>query len=304
MKTPLTAADLRGIFPAIPTPITSEDVVDVDAVRHLVTYLLKGGVNGVVPLGGTGEFCSLSAEQRVRMVAACVEAADGQAPIIPGILHPGYYDALATGRDFASAGADALMLLTPYYTTPSQTGIRDYFLRFADASPLPILIYEIPYRTRISIDPELVHELSRHENIVGMKSSNTDLYQFLKIANGVSDDFSILSGEDTLFPLHLAGGAKGGVIVTASLLPTTWGRMYEAGRAGDNATAVSMHRKLIPLLDMAFAEVNPGPLKSVWDLIGVEAPNVLSPLISAGDGLRDQLRAELRDRLEDEAAFA
>lgn len=303
MKKTLTAADLHGIFPAIPTPITAEDVIDAHAVRHLIAHLIDGGVRGVVPLGGTGEFCSLSHEQRVKMVATCADAANGVVPIIPGILHPGYYDALDTGKAFADAGADALMLLTPYYTTPSQAGIRDYFLRFADASPVPILIYEIPYRTRISIDAEVLHELSRHENIIGMKSSNTDLYQFLKISAGVSEDFSIFSGEDTLFPLHMAGGAKGGVIVTASLLPKTWVNMYEAGRVGDLATAIALHRRVIPLLDMAFAEVNPGPLKSVWDMVGIEAPNVLSPLIPAGNGLRDQLRAELSARLKDEAAI-
>ena len=303
MTTPLDASDLRGIFPAIPTPVTAEDAVDVAAVRHLVSHLVGGGVSGIVPLGGTGEFCSLSSDQRVRMVATCVEAADRRVPIIPGILHPGYQDALATGQAFADAGADALMLLTPYYTTPTQAGMRDYFLRFADASPIPVLLYEIPYRTRISIDPEIVHALSRHENIVGMKSSNPDLYHFLKIAAGTSQDFSILSGEDTLFPFHMAGGARGGVIVTASVLPRTWTRMYEAAAAGDHATVVAMHMKIMPLLDMAFAEVNPGPLKSAWDLLGVEAPTVLAPLVPVADDLRNRLRAELQDRLKDEAAF-
>jgi len=304
MNKPLTAADLHGIYPAIPTPTTAEETVDKRAVRALIDYLLQGGVNGVVPLGGTGEFCSLPHEQRVRMVAACAEAAGGQVPIIAGILHPGFHDALASGKAFVEAGADALMLLTPYYTTPSQGGIRDYFLRFADASPVPVMIYEIPYRTRISIAPDVVHELSRHENIIGMKASNTDMYHFLKIVSGVSDTFSVFSGEDTLFPLHMAAGAKGGVIVTASLLPKTWRAMYQAGRAGHHATSISMHRKLIPLLDMSFAEVNPGPLKSAWDLIGIDAPHVLSPLVSANEELRKKLRAEISARLKDEASIA
>jgi 4-hydroxy-tetrahydrodipicolinate synthase len=300
----ITSAELHGVFPAIPTPTTPGDTVDKRAVLDLMDHLITGGVSGIVPLGGTGEFCSLSHDQRVKMVALCAEAASGRLPIIPGILHPGYYDALYSGKAFADAGADAVMLLTPYYTTPSQEGIRDYFLRFADASPVPILVYEIPYRTRITIAPEVIHELSRHENIIGMKSSNTDLYHFLKVVSGVSDRFSIFSGEDTLFPLHMAGGAKGGIIVTASLLPRTWQAIYEAGRAGDHAKAISMHRTLIPLLEMAFAEVNPGPLKSVWDLIGIGAPHVLSPLVPADGGLRGKFRAELAARLEDEMSMA
>jgi 4-hydroxy-tetrahydrodipicolinate synthase len=194
--------------------------------------------------------------------------------------------------------------LTPYYTTPAQRGIRDYFVRFADASPVPIIIYEIPYRTRIAIDPEVIHELSRHENIVGIKACNTNMYHFLKVVAGVSDDFSVLSGEDELFPLHMAAGAKGGFIVTSTVLPKTWRAMYEAGKSGRHAEAISMHRKLLALLDMSFAETNPGPLKSAWDLIGVEAPHVLAPLMPAGEDLRRKLRTELSARLKDEASIA
>jgi 4-hydroxy-tetrahydrodipicolinate synthase len=300
----ITAADLRGICPAIPTPTTRDGTVDEKGVRALVDYLVQGGANGIVPLGGTGEYCSLSQEERVHMVAACAKAADGRVPIIAGVLPPGFQDALATGKAFAEAGADALMLLTPYYTTPSQRGIRDYFMKFADASPTPIMIYEIPYRTRIAIAPEVTHELSRHENIIGIKACNTDMYHFLSMVAGVSEDFSVLSGEDTLFPLHMAAGAKGGIIVTASVLPGTWKAMYEASIAGKHAEAIAMHRKLIPFMDMCFAETNPGPLKSAWDLIGIDAPYVLPPLVDANEELRKKLRAELSIRLKDEAAIA
>ena len=150
----------------------------------------------------------------------------------------------------------------------------------------------------------MVHELSLHENIIGMKACNTDAYHFLKLVAGVSDEFSLLSGEDVMFPLHMAAGAKGGVIVTSTVLPKTWKAMYELGKAGKHAEAVAMHRKLIPLLDMSFGEVNPGPLKSVWDLIGIDAPHVLAPLLPAGEDLRRELRAELSARLVDEAAWA
>jgi 4-hydroxy-tetrahydrodipicolinate synthase len=304
MKKPISAADLRGIFPALLTPTTSEDVIDERAVGIHVDYLLKGGVNGIVPLGGTGEYGSLSHEQRVRMVAACCAAVDGAVPVLPGILAPGFHDAFDTAKAFAQAGADALMVLTPYYTTPTQKGIRDYFLRFADASPLPIVIYEIPYRTRIAVDPEVLHELSRHENIIGMKACNTDMYHFLRVVAGVSADFSVMSGEDTLFPLHMAAGASGGIVVTANLLPRTWGAIYAAGKNRQLQESIELHRKLIPLMDMSFAETNPGPLKSVWELIGVGAPHLLAPLLPAAEELRQRLHAEVRARLEDEAAFA
>ena len=304
MSMPLTAADLHGISPALPTPVKDDDTIDRPAVQVLIDHVVKGGVRCVVPLGGTGEFPSLSHEQRVRMVGACVEASAGRAPVIPGVLHPGYHDSMAACRAFAGAGADAVLLLTPYYTTPTQQGIRDYFMRAADASPLPVVLYEIPYRTRVAIQPQVIHELSRHGNVIGMKACNTDLHHFLKVAAGIADDFSLLSGEDVLFPAHLAAGAKGGIIVTSSVLPRTWVAMHQAGREARHADAVAMHRKLLPFLDMAFAEVNPGPLKSVWDLSGAHAPHVLAPLVPAADDLRRELRTELAARLEDEARLA
>lgn len=303
MNKRIESKDLRGIFPAIPTPVTDADRIDEGAVRAQVEWIVRGGAKGVVPLGGTGEYGALPAAERVRMVRACADAVAGRIPVVAGVLDTGYYDALAAGRALADAGADALMVLTPYYTTPSQQGILDYFKRFADESPLPVMIYEIPYRTRIAIDPAVLHELSRHPNLIGMKACNTDLYHFLKVQAGISDDFTVFCGEDTLFPVQMAAGAKGGIIVTASVLPRTWSRLYEACAAGRTQEAVALHRKLIPLLDLAFAETNPGPLKSVLDLVGVNAPRVLQPLKAPAAELSRSLRTELARLLKDEAAL-
>ena len=303
MKTRLTAAGLRGIFPAIPTPVTDDDRIDEGAARAQMELILRGGVNGVVPLGGTGEYGALRQEERVRMVKICAEAAGGKIPVVAGVLDPGFYDAMAAGKSFADAGADALMVLTPYYTTPTQQGIRDYFVRFADESPVPMMIYEIPYRTRITIAPAVLHELSRHPNIIGMKACNTDMYHFLQVQAGIDASFTVFSGEDTLFPVQMAAGAKGGIVVTASALPRTWRRLYEACAAGRTQEALELHRKLIPLLDMAFAETNPGPLKSVLDLVGVDAPRVLQPLLAPAPELHERLRAETARLLLEEAAL-
>lgn len=304
MKSKLTAANLRGIFPAIPTPVTEDDRIAEAAARAQMAHILRGGADGVVPLGGTGEYGALPQGERVRMVEICAQAAGGKIPVVAGVLDPGYYDALAAGKAFAAAGADALMVLTPYYTTPTQRGIRDYFMRYADESPVPVMIYEIPYRTRIAIAPDVLHELSRHENIIGMKACNTDMYHFLKVVAGVSDSFTVFSGEDTLFPLHMAAGAKGGIVVTASALPRTWKRIHETCVQGRTAEAIALHRALIPLLDMAFAETNPGPLKAVLDLVGVDAPRVLSPLVAPAPDLREKLRAETARLLKEEAALS
>lgn len=302
MKKTFESNDLRGIFPAIPTPVTDADRIDEKGVRAQVDWIVRGGASGMVPLGGTGEYGSLPAAERVRMVQLCVDASDGRVPVVAGVLETGFYDAMSSGVALAEAGADALMVLTPYYTTPTQLGIRDYFTRFADESPLPVMIYEIPYRTRVAIDPAVLHELSRHPKIVGMKACNTDLYHFLKVQAGIGDDFTVFCGEDTLFPVQMAAGAKGGIIVTASALPRTWCRIYDLCVAGQMPEALALHRKLIPMLDCAFAETNPGPLKSVMDLVGVNAPRVLQPLVPPAPGLTARLREEVARLLLDETA--
>ncbi|MDM0121102.1 4-hydroxy-tetrahydrodipicolinate synthase [Variovorax arabinosiphilus] len=293
----MDATRLRGVLPAIPTPVHADDTIDVAATRTLIAYLLKQGIDGLVPLGGTGEYGALSRAERAKMAALCVEAVGGRVPVVPGVLDPGYHDAMASGRAFADAGVDALMVVTPYYTNPTQAGVRDYFLRFADESPLPILIYEIPYRTRVAIQPEVLHELSRHERIIGMKACNTDMYHFLRVMAGVDPSFAVLSGEDSLFPLHLAAGARGGIVVTATMLPRAWRAIYELAFAGRTADALAAHRELIPLMDMAFAETNPGPMKSVMDLIGVDAPGMLAPLVPPAADLQARLRVEVARQL-------
>ena len=290
----LNASNLKGLLPAIPTPVQRDGTIDAGATRALIEFLLREGVDGIVPLGGTGEYGAMSRAERRRVAGAVVEAVRGKVPVVAGILDPGYHDALEAARGFADAGVDALMVLTPYYTTPTQVGLRDYFLRLADAAPLPILIYEIPYRTRIAVAPAVLHELSRHERIIGMKACNTDMYHFLQVVAGVDPSFAVLSGEDTLLPLQVAAGARGGIVVTASLLPRAWRRIFEHAANGRLAEALALHRQLIPLMNMAFAETNPGPLKSVLDLVGVDAPTVLAPLVAPDAELQARLRAEVQ----------
>jgi 4-hydroxy-tetrahydrodipicolinate synthase len=296
----LNSTQLRGILPAVPTPVHADDTINMEAAKALFSWLNRRGIDGLVPLGGTGEYGALARSERIKMAALSAEAMQGRGPVIAGVLDTGYYDALQAGREFAAAGADGLLVVTPYYTNPTQQGIRDYFMRYADESPVPILIYEIPYRTRIAIQPEVLHELSRHERIIGMKACNTDMYHFLQVVAGVDSSFAVLSGEDSLFPLHVAAGARGGIVVTANLLPTAWRQIFELASQGQTEAALALHRKLIPLMNMAFAETNPGPMKAVMDLIGVEAPHMLAPLIRPAPELQGRLRTELTRQL---AAF-
>ncbi|UXN06560.1 4-hydroxy-tetrahydrodipicolinate synthase [Bartonella sp. HY761] len=297
----LTSHDLKGIIPAIPTPLNNDDTINIDASKALFSWLLQQGIDGVLPIGGTGEYGSLARAERLKFVELSKNAVEGKKPVIAGVLDAGYYDAIAAGKDLASAGADALLVVTPYYTNPTQTGLYDYYSRYADASPIPVLIYEIPYRTRIAINPEIIHKLSHHQNIIGMKACNTDMYHFLQVVAGVSDNFSVLSGEDSLFPLHMAAGAKGGIVVTATMLPKAWRLIFDLVNANRLQEALEIHRAIIPLLNLTFAETNPGPMKSVLDLVKVNAPHMLLPLEKPNLNLSNSLRetyAALIERFE------
>jgi len=290
----VTSRELKGIFTALPTPVHPDGRVHAESVEAMVRRQHEAGVTGLVPIGGTGEYGALSVQQRETMVRLTAAASAGRMPVVAGILDPGYPDALAAGRRMADAGADALMVVTPYYTNPTQAGIRDYFLRYADESPLPVVLYDIPYRTRIVMAPELHHELSRHERIIGMKACNLDMYHFLRVVAGVGDDFAILSGEDSLLPLHLVAGARGGIVVTATLVPRVWTSLQRMVAEGRHREALTLHRRLMPLIDLAFAETNPGPLKAVLDLVGPSAPQLLPPLVPPAASLEQRLRAEIQ----------
>ncbi len=294
----MRAPDFAGILPAYPTPTTPEGAVDEGALRKLLRFLLGAGVHGLVPVGGTGEYTALSRAERTRCVAISVEEAAAHSPRVPvvaGILSPGFAEAVEAGRDFAAAGADALLLITPFYVTPTQAGIADYFRAYRQAVDLPILYYDVPTRTRIVVAPETLAALAADGTIIGMKACNTDIDHFNRTARLVGEDFALLSGEDTLYPAHLALGAKGGILATAALLPHFWLRLHAAGIQGDIAAAVREQRRLIPFFDAIFAECNPGPLKEAMAMAGLKCGSALPPLRAPGPDLRQKLAGVVAD---------
>lgn len=295
----MAALNLNGILPAFPTPTHDNSSLDETALRRLVRFLLDSGVSGLVPMGGTGEFTALSPAARTRTVEITAETAAGRVPVVAGVLSPGYADAVQTGRDFAQAGADALLLIAPFYVVPTQAGIRDYIRAYRDAVELPLLFYDIPSRTRVVTDPATLAELASDRTIVGMKACNPDMHHFNSIAAAVDPDFALLSGEDTLFPAHVALGACGGILASASLLPGYWRQLFEDARFGRLDQAIGAQRRLLPLLEALFAETNPGPLKEALAMIGLPSGHALPPLRVPSDAVLNRLRAALDPLLRD-----
>lgn len=285
-----------GILPAFPTPTTADATVDEPALRQLLRFLLGAGVDGLVPVGGTGEYTALSRAARRQVVAVSVEEARAKTPRVPviaGVLSPGFAEAVQAGRDFAEAGADALLLITPFYVTPTQTGIADYFRAYHRQVNLPILYYDIPGRTRLVTAPETLAALAQDGTIVGMKACNVDVDHFNRTVRLVPEGFALLSGEDTHYPAHMALGASGGILASAALLPHFWLRVHALARQGDFAAAAREQRRLIPFFETIFAECNPGPLKAAMAMAGLACGSALPPLGPPGPALHARLAAAL-----------
>ncbi|RID91016.1 4-hydroxy-tetrahydrodipicolinate synthase [Gemmobacter lutimaris] len=297
----LTKDDLHGLFTAIVTPFTAEGAVDYDAVKALVKRQLAAGATGIVPIGGTGEYPALSRGERAGVVSACVEAAEG-APVLPGVLSTGYEDALEAGRDFLAAGAAGLMLVTPYYAVGPQEGMRAYFARYRDTVDLPLMAYEIPRRTNAALSPETYARLAEDGTIIGMKYSNYDVPGFIATLREAGDRLAVLSGEEPLFATHVALGAKGGVLASASLYPEYWIKVFDLARNGDLAGALAMQHRIDPVLTAIYRETNPGPLKALMKMAGQDMGPVRLPLTAPSAETMAMLTAVLGHIGQSEAA--
>jgi 4-hydroxy-tetrahydrodipicolinate synthase len=291
----LTADRLKGVFTALLTPFNSDGELDEGMLKLLISRQLDAKINGLVPIGGTGEYFSLSRSERNRVVELAVEGSAKTVPIIPGILATGFHDALEAAKDFSDRGADALMVITPYYTPGTQAGIEDYFRRLRDKTHLPILLYEIPGKTNVSIEAETIRSLADDQTIIGMKYSSYDVPEFIRVADFCVPKIAIMSGEEPLFATHLAIGACGGIMTTANLFPEKWLEIYELVTGGDFRGALKKQAVLDPLMRAAFCESNPGPLKEIMAGAGFSCGGPRVPLEAPKKVVRDNIRKVLSD---------
>jgi 4-hydroxy-tetrahydrodipicolinate synthase len=287
------ASTYQGIITATPTPIAASGDIDTPAVRKLAEHLVSEGTDGLAPVGGTGEYVSLTPKQRRQMVDATLEAVGGRVPVIPGVLSPGFGETLTTCREFVEAGANALLVVTPYYARPTQVGIVDYFKKLSDAVDADLMLYEIPYRTGISLTPETVDALARQTRIVAMKACNQDLSVQLRAMELAGAEISILTGEENVFPLHVAMGARGGLLATSCLFPRIWSHLYRLASAAELEQAKALHAELMPTVNLLYREHNPGPLKAALAMSGFPSGEVLTPLLQVSEETRQLLAKAL-----------
>jgi 4-hydroxy-tetrahydrodipicolinate synthase len=289
----LTKELLSGLYTAIVTPLTQEGAVDIKTLQALVRFQLSQGVSGIVPIGGTGEYPVFSRQERRTIVSACVEAAEGK-PVIPGVLSTGFEDAREAARDFAAAGASAVMTVTPYYAKGTQDGMRNYFRHYRESVEVPVLLYQIPHRTTVSVEAETLQAMAEDGSIIGVKYSSYDMPNFIRSMKYAGDKIAILSGEEPLFATHVAIGAQGGVLASANIYPRIWLEIFELARRGRLQEALRAQTRIDPVIDAIYLEMNPGPLKTYMALAGMPVGPVRLPLQPPSTATLEKLEAAAR----------
>lgn len=267
-----------GCAPALVTPFRNGHI-DEEAFLSLLERQLEGGCRAVVVCGTTGESATLTDAERFRLLRLAVKETRNRIPIIAGAGSNDTQRALRLIRIAEEAGADGLLLVTPYYNKTTQAGLLEHFIYLADRAELPILLYEVPSRTGVTILPDTMAALSQHRNIWGIKEAGTDLDRISAAIRLCDRDFSFYSGNDSLAVPLFALGAKGLISVASNLLPEEFDRLCEFALRGEFAQAAKLHYRYLELMELLFSEVNPIPVKAALNMMGLCSPELRLPLV-------------------------
>ena len=265
-------------YTALLTPF-KDNQLDINAYRNLVDFQIENGTHGLVPVGTTGESPTLSHDEHKKLVEVCVEQANGRVPVIAGAGSNSTSEAVDFVKHACEAGADGLLVVTPYYNKPTQSGLLAHYNELIKNSSKPIIIYDIPGRSVIKMSDNTMAELAKNDLIVGVKDATADLARPTRLQNLIGDDFIQLSGEDGTALAYLAAGGHGCISVTANIAPNLLSRMHNAWKQGDITNAQDINKKLMPLHDSLFCETSPGPLKYAASLLGICSSEARLPIV-------------------------
>jgi 4-hydroxy-tetrahydrodipicolinate synthase len=283
----------KGSLVALITPMRADGALDEAALARFVDWQINEGTHGVVPVGTTGESPTLSHDEHKRVVEITVEVARGRVPVIAGAGSNSTAEAIDLTRHARRAGADAVLVVTPYYNKPTQEGLYLHFTAIAEACDIPIIIYNIPGRSVIDMSVETMARLARHSNIVGVKDATANLARPLHTARACGEDFCQLSGEDHTAVAFLAAGGDGCISVTGNVAPRLCSAMHTAWQEGRVAEAMRIQNRLLPLHDAMFAETSPGPVKYAASLLGHTSEFCRLPLAPCAEPTKARVRAAM-----------
>lgn len=280
----------KGSMVALITPMRDDGSVDEQAFSDLVEWQIQQGTHGIVPVGTTGESPTLSHDEHRRVVEMAVEVAKGRVPVIAGAGSNSTAEAIELVRHAKEAGADAALVVTPYYNRPTQEGLFLHYTAIADAVDLSVIIYNIPPRSVIDMSVATMARLASHANIVGVKDATASLTRPQHTAAACGPDFVQLSGEDhTALPFMAAGG-HGCISVTANIAPDLCSRMHVAWTQGRVSDAMAIQARLLPVHDALFSESSPGPVKYAASLLGRGTGHCRLPMSPVAEATRERVR--------------
>ncbi|NNN06822.1 MAG: 4-hydroxy-tetrahydrodipicolinate synthase [Elusimicrobia bacterium] len=286
----------EGSYCALVTPFDAKGRLDEDAYRALIRRQIAGGTAGLVPCGSTGEAATLDQEESRRALELACAESRGDVPVVAGIGTNATWKAVEAAREAESLGADALLVLAPYYNKPTQEGLFLHFRAVARATRLPVMLYNIPGRTAVNVSPAVIARLARDcANVVAVKEAAGSLDQVSEILTRAPKGFTVLSGDDSLTIPMMSVGARGVVSVVANVAPKQTAALVSAFRKGDVAKAAALHLKMFPLIKALFVETNPIPVKAALGLMGLCRPEPRLPLTPLSAAARPTLRKALKD---------
>jgi 4-hydroxy-tetrahydrodipicolinate synthase len=289
MRTPFS-----GVGTALITPFRHDGSLDEAAVRRLAKRQIDAGIHFLSPVGTTGEAPTLSHREKLRVVELVVEEAAGRVPVLAGCGGYDTREVIELARDLQKIGVDGLLSVTPYYNKPTQEGLYQHFRAIADATPLKIVLYNVPGRTGVNLEPQTVVRLAAHPNIVAVKEASANVVQMCDIVANTPDDFMLLSGDDPLIVAVMGIGGRGIICVTSNQAPAECAQIVELCERGDFAGARKLYDWLLPLIQANFVEANPIPCKSAMAMMGLIEEAYRLPMVPPSAATKDRLARVLQ----------
>ncbi len=284
----------KGSIPAVITPFDGDEV-DYDSYTKVLNYLIDNGSDGLVPCGTTGESPTLSHDEHKKIIEETIKIANKRVPVIAGTGSNNTNEAIEYTKHAESSGANAALVVTPYYNKPTQSGLYEHFKKIAEKTNIPIIIYNIPGRSIVDMSIETMVDLSKLKNIIGVKDATNDLFRPLLTRKKMQSEFCYLSGEDGTALAYLAQGGHGCISVTANIAPKLCSEMHSAWREGNLSKAQEINLKLSSLHNSLFIESSPGPVKYAASLLGLCKEKTRLPLTDIKETTKKEVEFNLRE---------
>ena len=287
--------EFRGLFTALVTPFREDGELDEEGFRKNIDFQISEGIDGIVPVGTTGESATLSSDEHKKVVEIAIDQAKGKVPVIAGTGSNSTSESIDYTQHAKDAGADAALMISPYYNKPTQEGVYQHFKKVAETVDIPIILYTVPSRTMVNIEPETTKRLAEIPNIIGIKDATGNLNQVSQEILDCGEKFAVISGDDSMNLPIIALGGKGAISVVSNVAPKLMSEMVHAALDGNMQRAREVHYQIYSLSKILFIETNPSPAKAAMNLMGLAAGNPRLPLVPVSEDSRERISKVLQD---------